>query len=333
MTRFSVIMAAYNAEKYIEDAIGSVLNQTYEDWELVVVDDGSSDKTAEIVDNIARKDMRIQVIHQPNSGTAAAARNTALKVITGDYVQMLDADDLLEKNMLSEYNNKLSLESFDIIVPNCRCFKKDDISDIVWQKTAPEENYGLKITGEEGFELSLDWIIHGAFLVKRELILNTKYDAELLNGDEFTTRKLLYNAKIIGFINSLYFYRQNPGSTTKSKTNEYRKYESLLTDVNLYQYALNNGMPQRLVTKCTEKLILSFWSFCRLFVNAVKEETKAGEREYANHILEQVYGTITKDMWEQVSLKYRFFYYVSDGKYERFKQEMKLLNLIRGLRR
>ena len=52
MTRFSVIMAAYNAEKYIEDAIGSVLNQTYEDWELVVVDDGSSDKTAEIVDNI-----------------------------------------------------------------------------------------------------------------------------------------------------------------------------------------------------------------------------------------------------------------------------------------
>ena len=67
MTRFSVIMAAYNAEKYIEDAIGSVLNQTYEDWELVVVDDGSSDKTAEIVDNIARKDMRIQVIHLPET--------------------------------------------------------------------------------------------------------------------------------------------------------------------------------------------------------------------------------------------------------------------------
>ena len=168
MTRFSVIMAAYNAEKYIEDAIGSVLNQTYENWELVVVDDGSSDKTAEIADNIARKDTRIQVIHQPNSGTAAAARNSALKVITGDYVQMLDADDLLEKNMLSKYNNKLSLEQFDIIVPNCRCFKKDDISDIVWQKTAPEENYGRKITGKEGFELSLDWIIHGAFLVKRE---------------------------------------------------------------------------------------------------------------------------------------------------------------------
>lgn len=332
MIRFSVIMAAYNAEKYIEAAIDSVLNQMYEDWELVVVDDGSIDKTAEIADGIAKRDTRIKVIHQLHSGTAAAARNSALKAITGDYVQMLDSDDLLEKNMLSEYSKKLSLEPFDIIVPNCRCYKKDDISDIVWQKTAPGEDYGLRITGEEGFELSLDWAIHGAFLVKRELILSTKYDAELLNGDEFTTRKLLYHAKKIGFVNSLYFYRQNPDSTTKDKRNEYRRYESLLTDVNLYHYSLQSRMPQRLTNKCTEKLIRSFWIFCRLFVKAAKEESIANEREYADHILEQVYGMITKDMWEQISLKYRLFYYISGGKYKRFKQEMKLLSLIRGLK-
>lgn len=95
--KFSIIMAAYNAEKFIKEAINSVLYQTYQNWELIIVDDGSTDKTADIIDLYSRKDKRIITIHQKNSGTAAAARNTALKYVTGEYIQMLDADDKFEK--------------------------------------------------------------------------------------------------------------------------------------------------------------------------------------------------------------------------------------------
>ncbi len=92
----SVVMPAYNASAYIGDAIRSVLNQTYGNWELIIVDDGSTDDTMQIADSYARKDSRISVYRQANQG-GCAARNEALKHISGDYVQYLDADDMLDR--------------------------------------------------------------------------------------------------------------------------------------------------------------------------------------------------------------------------------------------
>ena len=87
----SIIMPAYNAEKYIGQAIESVLAQTYPGWELIIVNDGSTDRTADIATQYT--DVRIKVFHQANSGESAA-RNAALKQIKGEYVAFLDADDL-----------------------------------------------------------------------------------------------------------------------------------------------------------------------------------------------------------------------------------------------
>ena len=98
--KVSIIMPAYNASAYIAEAIQSVLNQTWTNWELIIVDDGSTDDTLQIAQSFARKDSRIQVYHQHNQG-GCAARNEALKHITGNYVQYLDADDVLHADKLS----------------------------------------------------------------------------------------------------------------------------------------------------------------------------------------------------------------------------------------
>lgn len=96
----SIIMPAYNAAKYIGEAIQSVLEQTWTNWELIILDDGSTDNTLQIAQQFAAKDDRIQVYHQSNQG-GCVARNEALKHVTGDYVQYLDADDKLHAEKLS----------------------------------------------------------------------------------------------------------------------------------------------------------------------------------------------------------------------------------------
>ncbi len=95
MTRVAVIIAAYNFETFVGDAIESVRAQTFEDWECVVVDDGSTDGTAAVAERFAAIDGRVRCIRQPNRGVSAA-RNTALRATTAELVQFLDADDRLE---------------------------------------------------------------------------------------------------------------------------------------------------------------------------------------------------------------------------------------------
>ena len=94
--KISVIVPVYNAEKYLKKCLLSVINQTYKDWELILVDDGSTDKSPQIIDNIGKRDARIKVIHQKNAGPGVA-RNHGLEIAMGDYIVFLDSDDFIEK--------------------------------------------------------------------------------------------------------------------------------------------------------------------------------------------------------------------------------------------
>lgn len=99
MDKVSVITPAYNASKYIASTIESVQSQTHKNWEMLIVDDGSKDSTADIVRKYADKDKRIRLISQKNAGSAAA-RNNALRNAEGKYICFLDADDLWDKDFL-----------------------------------------------------------------------------------------------------------------------------------------------------------------------------------------------------------------------------------------
>ncbi len=91
----SIVMPAYNAQRYINDAIGSVINQTYENWELLVVDDYSSDNTKNIIENFQKNDSRIKPIFlSKNGGKPSIAKNVALQTVKGKYIAFLDSDDM-----------------------------------------------------------------------------------------------------------------------------------------------------------------------------------------------------------------------------------------------
>lgn len=120
----SVIIPAYNIENYIERCVKTVCEQTYENLEIIVIDDGSTDQTGKIIDRLAEKDSRILSIHKENTGVSAA-RNTGLDRATGDYIGFVDGDDIIDKDMYElliknalEYDADISHCGYQMVFPN-----------------------------------------------------------------------------------------------------------------------------------------------------------------------------------------------------------------------
>lgn len=114
MKKVSVIIPVYNVEKYLSECVDSVLHQTYQNFEIILVDDGSKDKSGEICDMYASSDSRISVIHKENGG-ASSARNEGLRYASGDYVYFLDSDDLIKPYAFEHFVKAVDSEKADII--------------------------------------------------------------------------------------------------------------------------------------------------------------------------------------------------------------------------
>ena len=124
--KISVVVPVYNCEKYIENCISSVLNQTYTNLELILIDDGSTDKSGFICEEYSKKDTRVKVLHQLNSG-ASSARNKGIITATGEYIAFLDSDDYWrKKDFLQKVVDRLALYNPDVLNFNY-CKVKDGI--------------------------------------------------------------------------------------------------------------------------------------------------------------------------------------------------------------
>lgn len=121
MPKVSIIVPVYNAEKYLYRCIDSILRQTLTDIEVILVDDGSSDSSGKICEEYARKDSRLQVIHQKNAGVAVA-RNTGLDIASGEYIAFVDSDDYIEPNMYQSMMQVANQYDCDVVL--CDCVKE-----------------------------------------------------------------------------------------------------------------------------------------------------------------------------------------------------------------
>ena len=126
----SVIVPVYNVEKYIRECLDSIVNQTYKNLQIILVDDGSSDNSGKICDEFAKKDSRITVVHQENQG-AGAAKNTGLELIEGEYFSIIDSDDYID---LSMYEKMVSLmKQYDSDIVQC-LFKQVYVNKIIMRQ-------------------------------------------------------------------------------------------------------------------------------------------------------------------------------------------------------
>ena len=111
----SIIIPVYNVEKYLEKCINSVLEQTFKDIKIILVDDGSTDKSPDICDKYSKKDERVCVIHKKNQGVSEA-RNTGINNANGKYVIFIDSDDCIDKDLVDKYIQLMERKKADFLV-------------------------------------------------------------------------------------------------------------------------------------------------------------------------------------------------------------------------
>lgn len=225
MAMFSVIVPVYKVEKYLRECIDSIINQTYTDFELILVDDGSPDNSPQICDEYAKKDDRIKVIHKENGG-ATSARIAGANIAAGDYIVCIDSDDWVELTYLENFANIINETSVDVVCTDyykyngekkeCKfklshegLYKKDDIKKYIYPILIQNE-YGVSIPNH---------LCTKAF--KRELFVKHQniVDRGIVMGeDAAVTKSCIYDADSIYILNkAMYYYRCNPSSVTQSK--------------------------------------------------------------------------------------------------------------------
>lgn len=223
--KFSVVMPAYNAGDYISEALDSLIMQTFMDYEVVVVDDGSSDFTGSIVEVREKIDPRIRLIRMPERwGSAFGPRTKAMRAAKGEYVVCLDADDYIEPDFLEKINQRICQTGADMVY--CKMLMIED-GRLVGQ--IPREGFdsSMIMKGAEAVKLTLrEWQIGaGGATMRREFALAVlnKYDSSLraMNADEIFTRYFLIEAATLAFCDARYFYRMLPTSVTHALTPAY----------------------------------------------------------------------------------------------------------------
>jgi len=207
----SIILPAYNGEKYLASAIDSVLSQAYQKWELIVVDDGSTDATASICDSYAQKDARIKAFHQPNGGVNSA-RAKGVDEARGVYLVFLDADDALADDAL-EYLVSSITQDVDLLAEGSgeRILGKEEYLIELWKGRIGPALWG-KIFRTEVYR-KMDYSLDRKMAMGEDLLLNSMY---ALNA-----RQIIVLPRKVYIVN-----RHNEASVTKTfKHNwEYEKY-------------------------------------------------------------------------------------------------------------
>lgn len=237
---FSVIIPIYNAEKSLEAAVSSIMSQTYSDWELLLVDDCSTDGSFRIENEFAESDARIRVFRLPqNSGNAKKPCDLGVKNSQGEFCVILGNDDELRHDYLQIMADTIKRHSADVVLPvmvSMNHEREVETGRISKPETVCEE----VITGKNACRLALpEWRIgcNGMAFNKRlyqHVLEENPYNYAY--SDEFSERLILYYAKTVAFSDAEYIYWQNSTSITHKKS--VKLYEILSVDKQLLDFAL-----------------------------------------------------------------------------------------------
>lgn len=232
----SVVMPCYNNGAYVGQAIESVQKQTYDNWELVIVNDGSTDNSEEVINRYAQADKRIRCIKQENRGVSAA-RNNGVKTATGEYICFLDADDWLEQECL-----KKSEEIFQKHQDLRAFYLKKCLVNEAGSRHEFVDYYG-------SYDGVLLWGMASTMVIRKTDFLSIGgYDEQMRSGWEdwdFSIRFLYHNCNVIVSNKCLYFYRQH-SSDERVSSQAYRNIEAIQKYVyckNIDIYAEYFGSP------------------------------------------------------------------------------------------
>lgn len=257
----SVVMPVYNASRYLNESIQSLIDQTYSEWELIAVDDGSKDDSWEILNSF--KDSRIKVFKRENGGQSAAT-NTGLKHIKGDYILFFDADDLMDKNKIKTQLDALKREDDNTVAVGQWAFLKDQVDDVQFKEEA------VYYTGDPVEWLCRLWSHetmmpnHGYLIPRKVLERAGKYYDEniYLNIDfEYFTRIILASEKVIYCPDSICYYRKGVVGAKTLKPKMEKRLSALNSRRKAIGYLLKKEKSERTIEASRMAVTLLTYSY------------------------------------------------------------------------
>ncbi len=256
--KISIIVPVYNVEKYLSECIDSLINQTYKNIEIILVDDGSTDKSGKICDEYAKKDSRIIVIHKKNGGVSNA-RNKGIKIASGDYITFVDSDDWLKTSTFENLVIQIKKQQPDIIkfsyIKKCGEFEKEykfttEVNKLILKKQYEDLIY-------KNIFPTYDLSNSCNCLFKTSVIKNIKFMNKTKFGEDFMFMidALLVSNSILFINDSYYYYRVNMQSATNTikleKLFETFNHELQITD-NIIKKLPNN---EKYISQMKDRII------------------------------------------------------------------------------
>ena len=283
MTKISIIIPCYNTEEYIEECINSAINQTYPNIEIIIVNDGSTDNTLLIVEKF-NKIENVKIISQPNNG-AAVARNTGLKYATGDYIQFLDADDVLDPNKIAHQMKIVEQINYtnDILIFGKWTILGKDIHQMNDNQKKVWHSYQYPTDLLIDFAIIPCCLPPNVYLIPRNIIEKAgTWDETLSKNDdgEFFARILKHSKELLFCSDSISYYRSTPNSLSKRMSDKAAtsQIQSLIKTANIIKET-NNINKDKAIIQLITSCLHNFYPY-------YKQQRKIGEqylKKYQNH--------------------------------------------------
>ena len=247
----SIVIPVYNAEKYLEQCLNSIQNQTYKNFEVILVNDGSMDHSESICMDFVKVDTRFKYFTKVNGG-ASSARNFGLDNVTGDFITFIDADDWVDENHLEVLLNNIKENNSDMAVSSIKKF--DNVRNFEFRVYSKQEKYLLnynKLNREE-FLVILPKLIHASNsykiavskLFKKELVTDVRFDESIVYGEDLDFFFKLYNkVNSISYVDEVtYIYRLHDESSS-SKFGQLHMEQELAIYKKMYERIEELGLP------------------------------------------------------------------------------------------
>jgi glycosyltransferase involved in cell wall biosynthesis len=256
----SIFMPVYNGELYLHSSINSIINQTFKDFELVCVDDSSTDNSYSILNELAVSDSRIRVFQKPNGGIVPKSWNYVLPFLKGDNIIYMSQDDLMSNDNLEKMIIRQLETGADCILPDMVYYHEDKLDNITL--VGVDGNRDIILTNKEAVALSLKWEIHGFALWKKKIIKDEYFPEDSFDSDEYMTRKFLLKSNKVAFCSGTFFYRKdNPDAITKSYS--IKNYFSILKNLRILKLLYENDFDSTITDELLFQVYLNHFSFYR----------------------------------------------------------------------
>lgn len=283
--KISVFIPVFNGQKYIAETLDSLLQQKFIDFEVVCVDDCSTDNSFTILQDYAAKDPRFKVFKTPtNFGSVPKVLNYSLNFLGGGYFVYSSQDDIFSVDWLEKMHSRAVETCADAVIPDLVFYYSNDQSkNRLLSGLNGDRN--IQLPGKEAALHSLDWNIPGNALWNIDLIRKYKVEDFSFNADEFSVRVFFLNCNKVVFSEGVFFYRQdNDEAITKKIT--YKTFDSAYTQYRLYKLLKENSFPQSVIEKEALKVVS--------ILNTLRAQLEIKRLEFSQYEIEQAELRIMK---------------------------------------